>query len=35
VIIGLLIWPLRACKTEQVEEAEYEIADNVQYKEAI
>jgi Na+-transporting NADH:ubiquinone oxidoreductase subunit D len=35
VIIGLLIWALRAWKTEQVEEVEYEIADNVQYKEAI
>ena len=35
VIIGLLIWALRAWKTEQVEEAEYEIADNVQYKEAV
>ncbi|HAK51586.1 MAG TPA: NADH:ubiquinone reductase (Na(+)-transporting) subunit D [Gammaproteobacteria bacterium] len=24
-IIGLLIWALRSCKTEQIEEAEYEI----------
>ena len=35
VIIGLLIWALRAWKTEQVEEPEYEIADNIQYKEAL
>lgn len=35
VIIGLLIWALRAWKTEQVEAPEYEIADNVQYKEAL
>lgn len=34
-IIGLLIWGLRAYKPAQVEEAEYEIADNVQYKGAL
>ena len=34
-IIGLFIWAIRAWKTEQVEEAEYEIASNVQYKEAM
>ena len=34
-IIGLFIWAIRAWKTEQVEEAEYEIAANVQYKEAM
>ena len=34
-IIGLLIWALRAWKTEQVEEPEYQIAPNVQYREAL
>jgi len=34
-IIGLFIWALRSWKTEQVEEAEYEIAPNLQYKEAM
>lgn len=34
-IIGLSIWGLRAWKPAQVEPAEYEIAENVQYKEAI
>ena len=34
-IIGLFIWALRSWKTEQVEESEYEIAPNVQYKEAM
>ena len=34
-IIGLFIWAIRAWKSEQVEEAEYEIAPNVQYKEAL
>ncbi len=34
-IIGLFIWAIRAWKTEQVEEPEYQIADNVQYKEAM
>ncbi|MCC5872897.1 MAG: NADH:ubiquinone reductase (Na(+)-transporting) subunit D [Gammaproteobacteria bacterium] len=34
-IIGLAIWGLRAWKPAQVEPAEYEIAENVQYKEAI
>ncbi|MCC5887668.1 MAG: NADH:ubiquinone reductase (Na(+)-transporting) subunit D [Gammaproteobacteria bacterium] len=34
-IIGLAIWALRAWKPAQVEPAEYEIAENVQYKEAI
>ena len=34
-IIGLIIWAIRAWKTEQVEEAEYEIAPNLQYKEAM
>ena len=33
-IIGLFIWAIRAWKTEQVEEAEYEIASNLQYEEA-
>ena len=28
-------WAIRAWKTDQVEEAEYEIAPNVQYKEAM
>jgi Na+-transporting NADH:ubiquinone oxidoreductase subunit D len=34
-IIGLFIWAIRAWKKDQVEEAEYEIAPNVQYKEAM
>ena len=34
-IIGLFIWAIRAWKPAQVEEAEYEIADNVQYREAM
>ena len=34
-IIGLFIWAIRAWKTEQVEEPEYEIAPNAQYKEAM
>jgi Na+-transporting NADH:ubiquinone oxidoreductase subunit D len=34
-IIGLFIWAIRAWKTEQVEAPEYQIADNVQYKEAL
>jgi Na+-transporting NADH:ubiquinone oxidoreductase subunit D len=34
-IIGLFIWAIRAWKTDQVEEPEYEIAPNGQYKEAI
>ena len=34
-IIGLFIWAIRSWKSEQVEEVEYEISDNVQYKEAM
>lgn len=34
-IIGLSIWALRAWKPAQVEPAEFEIAENVQYKEAM
>jgi Na+-transporting NADH:ubiquinone oxidoreductase subunit D len=34
-IIGLFIWAIRSWKSEQVEEIEYEISDNVQYKEAM
>lgn len=34
-IIGLFIWAIRSWKTDQVEEPEYQIADNVQYKEAM
>ncbi|MDP6374507.1 MAG: NADH:ubiquinone reductase (Na(+)-transporting) subunit D [Pseudomonadales bacterium] len=34
-IIGLFIWALRAWKTEQVEEADYQIASNTQYREAM
>ncbi len=34
-IIGCFIWAIRAWKTEQVEEPEYEIASNVQYREAL
>jgi Na+-transporting NADH:ubiquinone oxidoreductase subunit D len=34
-IIGLAIWALRAWKPDQVEEEEYRIADNIQYKGAV
>ena len=34
-IIGLFIWAIRAWKPEQVEAPEYEIASNLQYKEAM
>ena len=34
-IIGLAIWALRAWKPEQVEDPEYEIAENIQYREAL
>jgi Na+-transporting NADH:ubiquinone oxidoreductase subunit D len=34
-IIGLFIWALRAWKPEQVESADYEIAPNLQHKEAM
>ncbi len=34
-IIGLFIWAIRAWKPEQVEAPEYEIAPNLQYKEAM
>ena len=34
-IIGLFIWAIRAWKPEQVEASEYEIAPNLQYKEAM
>ncbi|MDH3641580.1 MAG: NADH:ubiquinone reductase (Na(+)-transporting) subunit D [Gammaproteobacteria bacterium] len=34
-IIGLFIWGIRSWKKEQVEEPEYEIAPNVQYREAM
>jgi Na+-transporting NADH:ubiquinone oxidoreductase subunit D len=34
-IIGLFIWAIRSWKPEQVEAAEYEIAPNLQYKEAM
>jgi Na+-transporting NADH:ubiquinone oxidoreductase subunit D len=34
-IIGLSIWALRAWKPEQVEDPEYEIAENIQYREAL
>ncbi len=34
-IIGLLIWLIRSWKTDQVEEPEYRIAANVQYREAM
>ena len=34
-IIGLFIWAIRAWKPEQVEAPEYEIAANLQYKEAM
>ncbi len=34
-IIGLFIWAIRSWKTEQVETSEYQIAANVQYREAM
>jgi Na+-transporting NADH:ubiquinone oxidoreductase subunit D len=34
-IIGLFIWAIRSWKPEQVEDAEYEIAPNLQYREAM
>ncbi|NKB97580.1 MAG: NADH:ubiquinone reductase (Na(+)-transporting) subunit D [Pseudomonadales bacterium] len=34
-IIGFFIWAIRSWKKDQVEEPEYEIADNVQYREAM
>ena len=34
-IIGLFIWAIRAWKPDQVEAPEYEIAPNLQYKEAM
>jgi Na+-transporting NADH:ubiquinone oxidoreductase subunit D len=34
-IIGLFIWAIRSWKKEQVEAPEYEIAPNVQYREAM
>jgi Na+-transporting NADH:ubiquinone oxidoreductase subunit D len=34
-IIGLFIWAIRAWKPEQVEAVEYEIAPNLQYREAM
>ena len=34
-IIGLFIWAIRSWKSEQIEETEYEISSNVQYKEAM
>ena len=34
-IIGLFIWAIRAWKQDQVEEPEYEIQPNVQYREAL
>ena len=34
-LIGLFIWALRAWKKDQVEEPEYEIASNIQYREAL
>jgi Na+-transporting NADH:ubiquinone oxidoreductase subunit D len=34
-IIGLFVWAIRSWKTEQVEAPEYEIAPNVQYREAM
>lgn len=34
-IIGFLIWGLRTWKPQQVEKAEYHIAPNVQYREAV
>lgn len=34
-IIGLFIWAIRAWKKDQVEEADYEIAPNLQYREVM
>ena len=34
-IIGLFIWAIRSWKPEQVEAPEYQIAENVQYQEAL
>ena len=34
-IIGMFIWAIRSWKKDQVEEPEYEIASNVQYREAM
>src|SRR5690606_2395514 len=34
-IIGLFIWAIRSWKPEQVEASEYEIAANLQYREAM
>jgi len=34
-IIGLFIWAIRAFKPEQVEHSEYQIAPNLQYREAM
>jgi Na+-transporting NADH:ubiquinone oxidoreductase subunit D len=34
-IIGLFIWAIRSWKTAQVEESEYEIAPNIQYREVM
>jgi len=34
-IIGLFIWAIRVWKKDQIEEAEYEIEPNLQYKEAM
>ncbi len=34
-IIGLFIWAIRAWKPDQVEDPDFEIASNVQYKEAM
>ncbi len=34
-IIGLFIWAIRGWKKDQVEEADYEIAPNLQYKEVM
>ncbi|MDZ7825605.1 MAG: NADH:ubiquinone reductase (Na(+)-transporting) subunit D [Gammaproteobacteria bacterium] len=34
-IIGLAIWALRSWKPEQVEDPEYQIAENIQYREAL
>jgi Na+-transporting NADH:ubiquinone oxidoreductase subunit D len=34
-VIGLLIWAVRSWKPAQVEKAEYQIAPNLQYREAL
>jgi Na+-transporting NADH:ubiquinone oxidoreductase subunit D len=34
-IIGLFIWAIRGWKRDQVEEVEYEITPNLQYKEVM